>query len=284
MPDARCLMPGTLFNTTNMIRKPVVAGQFYTANAARLEKEIKSYLEPEAKKIDAIGCVSPHAGYMYSGPVAGSVLSHIKPKNCYIILGPNHTGKGDRFGMGMDKNWMTPLGEVEIDNELAQAILDNSKLIKKDDACHMYEHSIEVQLPILQVLNRNFSFVPIVISQGTASEYIRIGEDIAEAIQKTKRNLTIIASSDMTHYESQLSAKKKDMLAIERIKALDIEGLIDTIEKYDISMCGYAPTAAMMSSAIKLGAKNTELIKYQTSGDTSGDYSSVVGYAGIIIY
>lgn len=267
-----------------MIRNPVVAGQFYTANKSRLEKEINTYIDPRAKKIDAIGCVSPHAGYIYSGPVAGAVLSSIRSKKSYIILGPNHTGIGQRFGMDMDRTWMTPFGEVKIDNELARSILDNSKLIKKDISCHAYEHSIEVQLPFLQVLGKSFEFVPIVISQGTRDEYVEIGENLEKAISETKKDSVIIASSDMTHYEPHESAKKKDKLAIDQILKLDIDGFLKEIEAHDISMCGYAPTAIMMSASLKLGAKNAKLIKYQTSGDASGDYSSVVGYAGIVIY
>lgn len=267
-----------------MIRNPVVAGQFYTQNASRLEKEIKNYLDPKAKIVEAIGCVSPHAGYVYSGPVAGAVLSHLKPRQSYVILGPNHTGIGKRFGIDSERNWMTPFGEIKIDTKLAKAILDNSKYIEKDPSCHSYEHSIEVQLPILQVLNKNFQFVPIVISHGSKDEYIEIGEEIASAINQTKRNATIIASSDMTHYESHKAAQKKDKLAIDKILQLDIAGFLKQIEINDISMCGYAPTAVMLSASLKLGAKTAKLIKYQTSGEASGDYSSVVGYAGIIVY
>ncbi len=267
-----------------MVRNPVVAGQFYTLNASKLEKEIKHYLDPKAKKIEAIGCVSPHAGYIYSGPVAGAVLSRIKPRQSYIILGPNHTGIGKPFGLDMDRSWLTPFGETEIDNELAQSILDNSKLIEKDTSCHSHEHSIEVQLPFLQLLNKDFKFVPIIISHGRVDDYIKIGEGLAKAVGDCRRNLTIIASSDMTHYEPHQAAQKKDKLAIDKIIELDTEGFLKQIETHDISMCGYAPTAIMMAASLKLGAKEAKLIKYQTSGDTSGDYSSVVGYAGIVVY
>ena len=267
-----------------MVRNPVVAGQFYTSNATRLEKEIKGYIDTKVTKINALGCVSPHAGYMYSGQVAGSVLSHIALKGSYIILGPNHSGMGARFGLDMNRNWLTPLGEVKIDKDLAEAVLDTSRLVKTNELCHDYEHSIEVQLPFLQVLSKDFEFVPIVIAHGDSEEYKEIGKNLATAIKKTKKEVTIIASSDMTHYETHESAQKKDRLAIDKILKLDIDGFLEQIHKYNISMCGYAPTAIMMSATKELGAKKASLIRYQTSGDTSGDYSAVVGYAGIVVY
>ncbi|NQT22688.1 MAG: AmmeMemoRadiSam system protein B [Candidatus Omnitrophica bacterium] len=267
-----------------MIRNPVVAGQFYAGSPTLLKKEVSSYLLPKAKKIDAKGCVSPHAGYACSGPVAGAVLSHMKERKTYVILGPNHTGSGSRFGLDMDSVWSTPLGEVEIDNNLAQAILDNAHLIKKDSSCHMSEHSIEVQLPFLQVLNNSFKFVPIVVSQGSLDEYLEIGQGLAKAAQETKTDLSIIASSDMTHYEPYKMAEEKDRIAIEKILNLDIEGLLKEVEEHDISMCGSTPTAIMMAASLKLGAKKASLIKYLTSGDTCSDRTSVVGYAGIVIF
>ena len=267
-----------------MTRKPVVAGQFYTASEALLKKEVARFAGKKKEVRSVLGVVSPHAGYAYSGPVAGEVLSSIKPKPSYIILGPNHTGFGKPFGMDADRSWKTPLGEVEIDSGIAESILSDSKYITKDSACHDREHSIEVQLPFLQCFNKAFTFVPIAISYADKETYKNIGKEIARAIKKLKKDVTIIASSDMTHYEPQESAKKKDMMAIEKILALDVDGFLATVEKNNISMCGFAPTAIMMEACIELGAKKSELVNYNTSGDTSGDYSSVVGYAGIVIY
>lgn len=285
-----------------MIRKPVVAGQFYTGSEALLKKELASLAVEKKEKIEAVGVVSPHAGYIYSGPVAGEVLSSIKPKPTYIILGPNHTGFGRPFGLDLERKWKTPLGEIEVDNELGQAILKGSNYIEKDSLCHDYEHSIEVQLPFLQYLNESFTpleikgkdgsrrsltgftFVPIVISYGDRQTYKAIGKELAGVIKDLGRDVTIIASSDMTHYEPHQSAKKKDTMAIEKMLALDIDGFLATIEEYNISMCGFAPTAIMMQASIELGAKKAKLIRYNTSGDASGDYSAVVGYAGIVIY
>lgn len=265
-------------------RKPVVAGQFYTASETLLKKEVMRFSCHKGEQIDAIGAVSPHAGYVYSGAVAGEVLSAIKPKPTYIILGPNHSGGGKPFGVDAERNWKTPLGEVGLDKGLAGAILEKSKYIKNDTACHDYEHSIEVQLPFLQCANKSFTFVPIVISYADRKTYKNIGTELANVIKYTERDVTIIASSDMTHYEPHDVAKKKDALAVEKILSLDIDGFLDVIEKYNISMCGFAPTAIMMQAAISLGAKKAKLIKYNTSGEASGDYSRVVGYAGIVIY
>lgn len=267
-----------------MIRNPVVSGRFYTSNPNKLEKEIQGYIKAGSSKYDALGCVSPHAGYIFSGQVAGEVLSAMNRSDSYIILGPNHTGMGKQFGLDIERQWLTPLGEVNTDTELAKAILDTSDLVEKDQHCHDYEHSIEVQLPFLQVLNGGFRFVPIVVGAGSRDEYKKLGNDIARAIREIKRHVVIIASSDMTHYEGHETAKKKDRLAIDRVLRLDVDGLLNEIQTYDISMCGYAPTAAMISACKELGAKRAELIKYQTSGDVSGDYSTVVGYAGIVVY
>ena len=266
------------------VRKPVVAGQFYSGGKAALKKEVARLITEKPEKISALGVVSPHAGYAYSGPVAGEVLSAIKPKPAYIILGPNHTGFGKPFGLDAGRSWKTPLGEVPIDRGLAEAILAGSQYIKKDTLCHDREHSIEVQLPFLQYLTANFTFVPIVISYAERETYKHIGKELARAVKSFKKDVTIIASSDMTHYEPHETAKKKDSAAIEKILALDVDGFLDTIEELNISMCGFAPTAIMMQAALGLGAKRAKLIKYNTSGDTSGDYSAVVGYAGIVIY
>ncbi|MFC1576562.1 AmmeMemoRadiSam system protein B [Candidatus Omnitrophota bacterium] len=267
-----------------MIRKAVVAGQFYPGNKASLTREVEECTRPKKQKIEAIGVVSPHAGYIYSGPVAGEVLSSLKPRQTYVILGPNHTGLGKPFGMDLEDAWATPLGEVEVDKELGEAILKRSGYIKKDSACHAAEHSIEVQLPFLQYLNKAFKFVPIVIAPGQRVTYKKIGLELATAIKDLKKDVTIIASSDMTHYEPHEAAKKKDQMAIEKILALDIDGFLDIVEEWNISMCGFAPTAIMMQAAITLGANVAKLIKYNTSGDTSGDFSTVVGYAGIALY
>ncbi len=268
-----------------MNRNPVVAGQFYSGSKDALSKEVAKFVAKSEAKESAIGVVSPHAGYIYSGEVAGSVLGSVEPKNTYVILGPNHTGLGVPFGLSRAKYWKTPLGDAEIDEKLSIRIKKNSDLIKDDELSNSQEHSIEVQLPILQYLNSNFKFVPIVISYADLGVYREIGRAIAKSVKdlKLEKNITIIASSDMTHYEPQESAKNKDSAAIEAILKLDEEELFNRISSMEITMCGYGPAIIMIVASKELGAKKARLVKYATSGDASGDYSSVVGYAGIII-
>lgn len=268
-----------------MIRNPVVAGQFYPADSSSLSKTLGKLMDKRAVKKDAIGIVAPHAGYIYSGRVAGSVFSSIEPKDTYIIMGPNHTGIGEPFGLSTDRAWKTPLGNVTINRELAVAILKRSDHIREDDISSAGEHSIEVQLPFLQFLQNDFTFVPVVVSYDALDTYRLIGRSIADAIKSMgiTSSVAIIASSDMTHYESQEEAKRKDEIAIDAMLELDEARLVESVSALDISMCGYAPAAIMLSAAKELGAKNAQLVSYETSGEASGDYSSVVGYAGIII-
>lgn len=266
-----------------MIRTPVVAGQFYPASASQLRAMIEMLVDEKVEKQEVIGLVSPHAGYIYSGPVAGAVISSIKFKDTFIIMGPNHTGRGKPFSIVTGGAWQTPLGEVKIDSELAGKILAFSSHLQEDDSAHQYEHSIEVQIPFLQYFKPDIRIVPIMLTHAPATIYKEIGKAIARAIKELGREAVIMASSDMTHYEPQESAREKDAQAIDAILALDEDELLKRVEELNISMCGYAPTASLISAARELGAKEAELVRYQTSGDTSGDYSSVVGYAGIII-
>lgn len=268
-----------------MIRSPVVAGKFYSADKDSLEKQLTSFLPHTAKK-KKIACIMPHAGYMYSGLVAAQTAAAIEIPENIILLGPNHTGVGNPFSIISQGAWQTPLGSVTVHSQIAESLKANCSLIKEDESAHAYEHSLEVQLPILQFLReKEFRFVPLVVMSAEKHAY----RDIADAIDNTITALAItdttliIASSDMTHYESQESAKKKDTLAIEAILNLDEDLLLKRVAQYDISICGYIPIAITIMAAKKLGAKNAELIKYQTSGEASGDYNAVVGYAGIVI-
>jgi len=266
-----------------MIRQPVVAGQFYPGSASQLEAMIETLVDEKAEKREVIGLVSPHAGYVYSGPVAGAVISRIKFKDTFIIIGPNHSGMGKPLSIMTRGKWKTPLGEVEIDSELGRQILATSSHLQEDAIAHQYEHSIEVQIPFLQYFRSDFRIVPIILGYAGGDTCKEIGREIAKAVRELNREVVIIASSDMTHYEPQESAQEKDTQAIDAILDLDEDELLRRVEELDISMCGYAPTASLISAAKELGAKSAELVKYQTSGDTTGDYSAVVGYAGIII-
>jgi MEMO1 family protein len=266
-----------------MIRKPAVAGAFYSASPAQLEATIKSMVEPEAARDKVIGLVCPHAGYQYSGPVAGATISRIKFKDTFIILGPNHTGQGAPFSIMTAGEWQTPLGDIAINAALAKGLLAASSYLEEDTAAHRAEHSIEVQLPFLQYFKRDVQIVPIVLGPSDGGAYEALGQEMAGYLRQSGSEAIILASSDMTHYEPQAAAARKDKLAIEAILKLDAGLLIRRIEEYNITMCGYGPVLTLISAALSLGAKRAELVRYQTSGDTSGDYTAVVGYAGIII-
>jgi len=266
-----------------MIRNPVVSGQFYPASPTQLRTMIETLVDETAVKEDVIGLVSPHAGYIYSGPVAGAVMSKVKFKDTCIIMGPSHTGRGKPFSIMTRGTWITPLGKVEIDSELGKKMLATSRYLQEDTVAHEHEHSIEVQLPFIQYFKEDIKIVPIVIAYADGAIYKEIGKEIARAVKELNREVVIIASSDMTHYEPVESARRKDNEAIDAMLDLNEDELLRRVSELDISMCGYAPTVSLIAAARELGATRAELVKYQTSGDVTGDYSSVVGYAGIII-
>jgi AmmeMemoRadiSam system protein B len=268
------------------VREPAVAGQFYPAEARELNSQIKKYLDLKSLKQDAIACIMPHAGFMYSGPVAGSVVSRINVPGHVVLLGPNHTGEGTPFSLVSSGCWKTPLGEVNIDSQLAEEILSASPYLQEDSSAHLHEHSLEVELPFLQYLRQDFQIVPICVASSDLQALKSVGLAVASAVDKLKlrESTLIVASSDMTHYQPQKEAEEKDKLAIEAILELNPAKLLEKVSKFNISMCGFAPVIAMLYAAIALGAKKAELVKYQTSGDVTQDFSSVVGYAGMIIY
>lgn len=267
------------------IREPAVAGTFYPGNPENLREEVQGYLraEPQTTPIQALGMVSPHAGYMYSGHVAGAVFSRLKIPQKLLVLCPNHTGLGVQASINLAGRWKTPLGETKIDSSLARHIQELFPLIEEDSQAHAREHALEVQLPFLQVLRPDFEFVPICLSHFSWEECREIGEAMAKLIQKSSEEILMVASSDMNHYEDQETTLRKDQIAIDCILELDPELLYQRVHEEGISMCGIIPTTCMMVAANELGAKKAILVKHATSGDVSGDYSAVVGYAGIII-
>jgi len=266
-----------------VIRQAQAAGQFYPARASALKKQIEQLIEKKREKEDALGLVSPHAGYIYSGRVAASCFSQVKLTKTVVILGPNHTGLGAPFSIMANGRWQMPLGEVEIDSSLARGILKTSQYLQEDLKAHIYEHSIEVQLPFLQYFSAEVKIVPIVVSMANFKTFDQIGKAIAKAIKETGQKVLVIASSDMTHYEPEEEAKRNDNLAIQAMLDLDGEELLKRVNKFNITMCGYGPAISMLSAAKAQGAKGARLIKYETSARASGDYSSVVGYAGIMV-
>jgi len=268
------------------VRSPAVAGRFYPGDAATLRRDVASYLKGEPKT-RALGCVVPHAGYMYSGHVAGAVYARLElpPESAskrFVILCPNHTGAGEPLAIMSASAWATLLGNVKIDSELAARLKAAFPYLEEDTQAHRAEHSLEVQLPFLQILLPDFSFVPICIGAGQLPVLQALGQAIASVL-KDDAGVMVIASSDMNHYESDAITRVKDKLAIERILALDAAGLHETVRRERISMCGYGPTVAMLTATKALGATQAELVKYATSGDINGERDAVVGYAGVTI-
>jgi AmmeMemoRadiSam system protein B len=269
------------------VRSPAVAGRFYSHKREALVREVDQYLEPQAldeKAIDsAMGCVVPHAGYMYSGHVAGAVYRLLPPRSRYVILGPNHWARGSPLAVMSAGSWLTPLGQVPLDTELARNIHEKCPLLAEDAQAHAGEHSLEVQVPFLQRRSETFSIVPIAIAMADYESLELLGHAVADAIRRSTEPVMIVASSVMHHYEPDSITREKDEKAIEKILQLDAVGLLEVIRDKDISMCGYAPTVAMLTAAKELGARQARLIRHATSADTGGDTDSVVGYAGIIV-
>lgn len=267
----------------SVVRPPAVAGQFYPGRADVLLREIREYTSTQAEKQPALGCVVPHAGYMYSGHVAGALYASLKLPNRYVILCPNHTGVGAPLAIMSEGAWETPLGQVPIDTNLAEPLKEKFSLLAEDTLAHQTEHALEVQLPFLQVLQKDFTFVPITVGTSRLDVLQALGTVIAQALQSTDEPAMVIASSDMNHYESDAVTRVKDRKAIDRILALDPEGLHQTVQREHVTMCGYGPAVVMLTAAKLLGAIKAELVKYATSGDVSGDKDWVVGYAGIAV-
>jgi AmmeMemoRadiSam system protein B len=278
------------------VRHPCQAGAFYAGTAEALKKQIeKCFLHelgpgkmPETGKTgprQVLGLVCPHAGYMFSGPVAAhgyyKLATDGKP-DIVVLFGPNHTGYGSALAVMNEGFWRTPLGDVEIDAELANQIVRESRIIDIDDSAHRFEHSIEVQLPFLQYLyGSEFKMVPICFLMQDLSSAKEVGQAVAKVL--AGKNAVVIASSDMTHYEPQKSAETKDNMALEAVEAMDEAKLYSVIEAHRISACGYGPIAALITAAKVLGVKKAKLLCHKTSGDVVGDYSSVVGYATVCL-
>ncbi|MFH1217466.1 MAG: AmmeMemoRadiSam system protein B [Pseudomonadota bacterium] len=265
-----------------MRRSPVVANQFYPGDSDILRKTL-AHLIPQTgiEKRKAIAVVSPHAGYIYSGGVAGETFSEVDIPENVIIIGPNHHGHGAPIAMMADGQWDMPMGPVPINRELAGLIDD--PFIETDDLAHRYEHSLEVQIPFLQFFQQNLEIVPLVISHISYSLCLSTGKALAEAIRKYPKPVLLVASTDMTHYEPRQTASKKDHLALDHLEKLDPEQLYNTVTGQRISMCGIMPTTIVLIAALELGATQAKLVRYTDSGAVSGDTDHVVGYAGVVI-
>ncbi len=273
------------------IRRPAVSGMFYAGTARELEEQIEWCYRHEvgpgtiprvnSKGLrEIVAIVVPHAGYYYSGPVAAHAYKELADDgicDTAVILGPNHTGYGYPVSLWVGDGWSTPLGEVEIDKKLAQKLLGT--VIKADETAHIHEHSIEVQLPWLQYLYKKVKIVPITM----LAQDLETARSVGKAISQAGDNSIIIASTDFTHYEPHSVAMEKDSLVIESIVALDEEELYKRCERLGCTMCGYGPVASAIVAAKEMRGKKASLLKYATSGDTSGDFSRVVGYGSIVI-
>ncbi len=266
-----------------MHRKPAVAGQFYYGTASKLKSQVQQYILEGASKEKVIGLISPHAGLMYSGHVAGAVYSSIQFPKTFILIGPNHTGLGANVSMMASGQWEIPTGTFSIDEELSKKILQKVAYISEDMQAHIFEHSLEVQLPFIAYFSDSVKIVPITVMQASLKECRKIGEGIADAVKEIGYDVVIAASSDMSHYEPDDVARRLDRLAINEALNLNPEGLYNIVHKERISMCGFLPVTIMLYAAKALGAKEARLVKYATSGDVSGDYDHVVGYAGVIV-
>lgn len=265
------------------IRLPAVAGHFYPSDPRELAQQIDRYCVSAGDKARALGCVVPHAGYMYSGHVAGAVYSVSQiPARC-ILVGPRHFPRGEPMAIMTSGRWRTPLGETQIDSQMAAELMRACSHLRDDDVAHAREHSLEVQIPFLQRLAGDFQFVPIVLATDRYEELEGLGHAIGEVVKTQDGPVLIIASSDMNHYESDRITRVKDRRAIDRILALDPRGLYETVRSEGITMCGYAAAVTMLVSVLDLGAKDAKLVKYATSGDINGDREEVVGYAGLIL-
>ena len=267
-------------------RFPAVAGSFYESNPARLSAQVDACFAanptPTVKE-SFIGAVVPHAGLMYSGHVAAAFYRLAELPKRFIILCPNHTGLGHFAAINREGSWRTPLGEVPIDTALADALMAKAPLLRQDEAAHAREHSLEVQLPFLQRLLGELTFVPICLGAPRYKLCEEIGSAIASVVSAETEAVGILASSDLNHYEDQNTTMQKDELAIEQVVALNPKELWKVVDEAGVSMCGYIPTTTMLIAAKQLGATKARLIKHATSGDVNHDYSHVVGYASIII-
>jgi len=267
----------------SLVRHAAVAGRFYPRDRDTLLKDVQSYLPHQAVAAPALGCIAPHAGYIYSGAVAGAVFAAIDLPQRFVVLCPNHTGKGLPLAIMSSGTWETPLGQVPIDTPLAEALKKALPRLTEDADAHRNEHAIEVELPFLQSRCPDFSFVPIALGIGQFDILEKLGEAVADTVQAQGQGILIVASSDMNHYENDAVTRVKDHKAIQRILALDAPGLFTVVKREHISMCGFGPAIVMLTAAKRLGATSSELIKYATSGDVSGDRDMVVGYAGVVV-
>jgi len=266
------------------VRQPAVAGVFYPDDEQNLRRLVDELLDVSPQRHQLLACLVPHAGYVYSGAVAGSVFGHLDVPERVIVLGPNHTGHGAEIAVASQDAWQTPLGEVAVDQDLAEAVLDAFPAASRDGQAHWREHSIEVQLPFLVARCESVSVLPICLMHLEMERCLELGEALGRVVSQQDGPVGIVVSTDMTHYESDVVARAKDEAALEAVLSLDPEALYRTVHESRISMCGAIPATVALAAIAGLGAVEGHRIAYATSGDTSGERTAVVGYAGICIH
>lgn len=265
------------------VRRPAVAGLFYPDRPDQIEADLSRLIEDAEPKASPKALVVPHAGWMYSGRVAGPVYGRVKLPRLAVLLGPNHTGLGPWGSIMTQGRWAFPGGEVPVARELGQAILAASRVLEEDELAHAREHALEVQLPFLRRVRPDIAFVPITLMRTDLAFCEEVGRAVASAVKACAEPVALLSSTDLNHYESQAVSNRKDRLAIEAILTLDPGRLQRTVREHEISMCGIAPTTALLVALREVGGGSAELVRYETSGSVSGDYNRVVGYCGIII-
>lgn len=267
-----------------MLRLPAVSGRFYPSHPAELTAAIRGFTEKhfDTAKIAVRACLVPHAGYVYSGGVAGAVFSRIVLPRKILILGVRHSPRGESAAIVSSGSWRTPLGDAPIDALLADALRAACPLLREDDVAHSREHSLEVQIPFLQVLTPGFSFVPVALGSVRFEDLILVGEAVGRVLTESREEILLLTTSDLNHYEEDVVTRVKDRMAIEKLLGLDARGLYDVCRDERISMCGLGPSVAMITALRVVGATHADLVQYATSAEVSGDTSAVVGYAGMI--
>lgn len=267
-----------------MLRLPAVAGQFYPADPRELTRLIRKFSaeNPATPKTRARACLVPHAGYIYSGGVAGAVFARVVLPKQVLVVGVRHSPMGEDLAILSEGAWRTPLGDAPLDASLAQRVKAACPGLREDGVAHSREHSLEVEIPFLQILDPDFSFVPVAVGTLHFEDLQELGMGLARVLKESQDEILLVVSSDMNHYEPDEATRIKDAKAIDRMEAVDARGLFDVCRKEKISMCGLGPAVAMLTAMKELGVQMGELVRYATSGDVNGDREAVVGYAGMI--
>jgi MEMO1 family protein len=266
-----------------LVRRPAVAGSFYDGDAEQLARDVRGYIGEPSTAGPVFGAIAPHAGYIYSGSVAGAVYARIEVPTTAVVLCPNHTGRGAPAALEPSDVWRTPLGDVPVDKGLASRLMELAPSLAPDAAAHSREHSLEVQLPFLQVRRPDVAIVPICLGAPDLDLCREMGHALATLLAEAEDPPLLVASSDMNHYESRAVGRAKDDRALARVEALDPEGLFRTVLAENVTMCGFLPATVLLFAAREAGVSSANVVARRDSGDETGDTSSVVGYAGVII-